>query len=185
MENVIFSKETWEFINTFSPWLSAVGTLAAVLVSLYLAGRDRRIKLRISAGHRLIVSQGLPGEPSDYLAIHIVNIGHRETQITGLGWKIGLFKKQYGIQTIMRDGMSSTMPVRIRDGEEASYFIPLKGDPRWLNDFVVNFLQPNPKSRLKHIKLQAFTSVGKKFETKIDKGLQNKLLDYVCAKETP
>lgn len=182
---MIFSKETWEFINTFSPWLSAVGTLAAVLVSLYLAGRDKRIKLKVCAGYRLLVTQGLSSESSDYLAIQIVNIGHREAQITGIGWKVGLFKKQYGVQTIMADGISSTMPVRIRDGEEANYFIPLEGDLSWLNDFVNNFLQPNPESRLKYVKVQAFTSVGKKFETKIEKGLQRKFLEHISIKKTP
>jgi hypothetical protein len=184
MDKIIFSKETWEFINTFSPWLSAIGTLAAVLVSLYLSGQDRRIKLRISAHSSFLISQGLPGKPTEYLSIHIVNTGRREVQIINIGWKVGLFKKQYAVQTIMRDGISSTLPVRIRDGEEANYFIPLK-DSSWLKDFVEKFLHPDPESRLKHLKIQAVTSVGKKFESKIDKSLQTELLNYIHGKKTP
>jgi hypothetical protein len=79
----------------------------------------------------------------------------------------------------MVDGISSTMPVRIKDGEEANYFIPLENDIHWLNDFVKNYLQPKPKSRLKHVKLQVSTSVGKKFEAKIKKSLQTKFLEHI------
>ena len=36
-------RATWQFINSFSSWLSAIGTVAAVIVALYLARRDKRI----------------------------------------------------------------------------------------------------------------------------------------------
>jgi hypothetical protein len=36
-----FDRETWTFVNSFAPWLSAIGTLAAVITSLYLATADR------------------------------------------------------------------------------------------------------------------------------------------------
>src|SRR5688572_19989531 len=47
------TRKTWEFINTFANWPSAIGTLAAVGVALYLAFRERRISLKLSAGHVL------------------------------------------------------------------------------------------------------------------------------------
>jgi hypothetical protein len=52
-------RETWRFINTFAPWLSAVGTLVAVAVSLYLARKSNRIELEVSAGLRKVAH--LPG----------------------------------------------------------------------------------------------------------------------------
>ncbi len=52
----MFTQDTWEFINSFADWFSAVGTFAAVIVALLLAMRDRTIRLEVSAGHRLIVS---------------------------------------------------------------------------------------------------------------------------------
>jgi hypothetical protein len=45
-------QETWRFINTFAPWLSAIGTLTAVAVSLYLARRSDRQKLEVRVGLR-------------------------------------------------------------------------------------------------------------------------------------
>ena len=47
-------KDTWEFINSFAPWLAAFGTVAAVIVSLYLARTDKRIRLAIYEGVRII-----------------------------------------------------------------------------------------------------------------------------------
>jgi hypothetical protein len=84
--------------------------------------------LHVTAGHRLIVTQGQKGPHPEYLLIRIVNIGHREAQITNIGWKVGLFKKQHAIQSTIRDSISSHLPVRLKDGEEAAYYIPLIGE---------------------------------------------------------
>jgi hypothetical protein len=182
MENAILDKETWEFINTFAPWLSAIGTLLAVGVSLYFARHDKRIRLEVNAGHRLIVTQGQKEPHPEYLLMRIVNIGHREAQITSIGWKVGLFKKQYAIQTTIQDGISSPLPVRLKDGEEAKYYIPLHGEYSWLEGFIKDFYQNHPKYRVKHTKIQVFTSVGKTFESTIEKGLQTRILEFIGKK---
>jgi hypothetical protein len=168
-----------KFINTFAPWLAAIGTLAAVWVALYFARNDKRIRLEVNAGHRLMITQGQKGPHPEYLLIRIVNLGHREAQITNIGWKVGLFKKQHAIQTTIQDGISSRLPVRLKDGEEASYYIPLHGEYSWLDGFINDFYQNNPKSIVKHTKIQVFTSVGKTFESTIEKGLQKYILEYI------
>lgn len=171
-------QETWRFINTFAPWLSAIGTLSAVAVALYLSRRDRRLRLEVSAGRRLIITQGV-GEPQTYLAIKVVNVGHREAEVTSIGWRVGLFRRQCAIQSIMSDGISSTLPVRLKDGEEANYFLPLNEDAKWLNIFVRDFLLLHPKLWVWTIRIRARTSVGPMFESKIEKGLRDFLLKEV------
>ena len=52
--------ETWHFVNSFTPWLAAFGTLAAVITSLYLASKQMKVKLRVSAVHRLTAWTGAP-----------------------------------------------------------------------------------------------------------------------------
>lgn len=174
---MLFDEETWRFINTFAPWLSAFGTIAAVILSLYLARSDKRIKLDISAGHRIIVIPGNKDYRPNYLYIHIVNIGHREVQIVNIGWKIGFFKIEQSIQTLIpNDGMSSQMPIRLKDGEEAKYFIPLDEEPSWIREVIDKSLQPNPKIRIRFMKLHVFTSVGNEFTSRIEKGLKNHIL---------
>jgi hypothetical protein len=181
MENAIFDKETWEFINTFAPWLSAIVTIFAVVVSLCLARRSESIKLNITAGHRLMATPGIKGPYPEYLAISIVNTGHRDVQITNIGWKVGFFKKQmqHAIQLIDPDGMSSPLPVWLRYGEQANYYIPLGIKREWLEDFTRDFYNHHPQSRVKHTKIIVSTSLGKTLESTIEDGLQKIILEYI------
>ena len=74
-------RATWEFINSFSPWLSAFGTIAAVVIALYLARVDKRVRLEVSAGIRLMVTPGSPGPHPEYLelfaSLTLVTVRHR------------------------------------------------------------------------------------------------------------
>ena len=89
----------------------------------------------VSAGHRIIVGPGSQEPYPEYLSICIVNIGHRDAQIINIGWKVGIVKKRYAVQSTINDGMSSTIPVRLKDGEEAKFLIPLNKETNWLRDF--------------------------------------------------
>jgi hypothetical protein len=171
------SQDVWRFINTFAPWFSAVGTLSAVVLSLYLARRDKNVRLKVSAGHRIIVGPGSQEPYPEYLSIYIVNIGHRDAQIINIGWKVGIFKKRYAVQSAINDGMSSTIPVRLKDGEEAKFLIPLNKETNWLREFGKKMLYPFPWLQAHFIKIQAYTSLGDTFEEKIEKSLRQKILD--------
>jgi len=172
-----FNKEFWVFFNTFAPWLSAIGTISAVIVSLYLARRDKTVRLQVSAGHRILVIPGMGGPREEYMVIQVVNIGHREAQITGIGWEVGLFYKEYAMQPVLNDEFSSPLPVRLKDGEEANYYYQLYGDSNWLTNFSHDFLLHSPKKRSKYIKLVVFTSIGKNFKQIIEEGLRKKLVE--------
>jgi hypothetical protein len=160
--------EFWKFINSFAPWLSAIGSLSAVFLALYLSRQDKRVRLDVSVGHRLMITPGQAGPHPEYLAIKIVNIGHREAQISNLTWKTGIFKKSYAVQTTTRDLISSPMPHRIKDGEEASYFIELDSNNDWINIFIKDFLPNFPSLRLWFIRFRVHTSIGKSFSTKLE-----------------
>ncbi len=179
----LLSQDTWRFINTFAPWLSAIGTILAVLVSLHLARRDRRIRLEVSAGHRIIVTPGVPGPYPEYLSINIVNVGHRDAQITNVGWKVGILKKKYAVQTTIADGISSPIPVRLKDGEEAKYLIPLDERTNWLENFGKDMLRPFPRILGHFVKIQVFTFIGKTFESRIEKNLRVRLVQAATTKE--
>ena len=178
----LLNPDTWRFINTFAPWLSAIGTLLAVTLSLHLARRDKTIRLEVSAGHRILVTQGKSGPRPEYLVIKIVNIGHREAQITNIGWKTGILKKQYAVQTTITDGMSNQIPVRLKDGEEANYYIPLNTQTNWHEDFAKKMLMPFPKAQMHFLRVQVLTSIGKTFEASVEKNLKTKLLQASVAR---
>ncbi len=121
----MFDRDTWTFINSFADWFSAVGTVAAVVLAIYLARQDKRVRLRVSVGYRLLVAHGQTEPPPGFVLIVVTNIGRREAQVTGVGWKTGLFKyRKYYVQTTIRDGISNELPIRLRDGEDAKYSHP-------------------------------------------------------------
>lgn len=166
-------------LNTIGIWLAAIGTVSAVIVSLYLARRDSIIKLKIYAGHRILIGMGQEDRPS-YLSIGITNTGFRKVTIVNLGWKSGFFKKTYAIQTLYPGPYSDNLPKTIADGEEARFLIPFKnydGNPNWIDEFPRDFLDKYPKLKCKTLKLQVMTSLGKTFEVRVEKGLQEKLLE--------
>ena len=109
--------------SAFGAWLGAVGTTLAVVAALYLARRESKIRLKVSAGHRLIVTPG-SGDMPDYCHVRVVNAGFRKATVTGVGWSIGLFgngpfKRQLAVQ-IFDPTYSSPVPVSLADGEEAT-----------------------------------------------------------------
>lgn len=128
------------------------------------------------------MTPGTPGPHREYVVIKIVNIGHREAQITGVGWKVGFFRRQAAVHITINDGMSSSIPIRLKDGEEAHYYIPLN-KINWLQNFARDFLKSFPTIKSRFIKVAVSTSVGKWFEERIEKSLRKMLVE--AAKKLP
>ena len=171
--------EFWRFVNSFAPWLSAIGSLSAVAFALYLARQDKRVRLDVSVGHRLLATQGVAGPHHSYLAIKVTNIGHREAQISNLTWKTGIIRKAYAIQTTPRDDMSSAVPIRLKDGEEANYFIRLDDEHNWLGKFIEDFLPNKHWLRLKFARFHVHTTIGSEFSTKLEKSFITLCLERI------
>jgi hypothetical protein len=167
--------EKWKLINSFAPWFSAVATFIAVLVSLYLATRQSRVRLQIWAEHRVLLG-GSEKEPRDNLSISVVNTGNRKVRITSIGWKIGLFRKKYLIQIPDHGPYSSPLPVDLEYSQEAHWLIPFEGEVDWLKNSAREFLPKTPWLSSRFIRVQVFTSVGKLFEAPIGKNLRTRLV---------
>ena len=164
-------KNTWEFINTFAPWLSAIGTIAAVIVSLYLSMREKRIKLSVSAGHRII----FPGK-REILAIKVINKGFRKAKLVNIGWKIGILKKQYAVQTTEANLYSDKIPIILNEGEDANFHISFND---LIEDFSKNFVKSSSLLHIRSLKVQAWTVEGKTFESRIEKNLREKISEEI------
>jgi hypothetical protein len=81
----------WALINSFAPWLSAVGTLLAVYFALRLARTESRPRLVITAG----LVPTMPADLSKTLYIKAENLGLRDVQVTAIWLKIGLWKPTF------------------------------------------------------------------------------------------
>jgi len=183
----VLTKETWLFINTFAPWVAAIGSIGAVIVALYLARRSDQLRLDVSAGVRMIVmGSGLHPQSEEVVSIRITNIGRREAEVVGLGWRIGIFRRRYLEQMPSFNPLEPPLPVRLRDGEEMFRRIPLSPTSLWLDDFIRTCLGKWPHLlEVKFIRVRVFTSVGRVFEACLEPGLQRKLLQHVEVPRAP
>ena len=169
------SREDWEFINTFAGWFSAIGTLIAVIVALYIANRSIRHKVRAWAGHRISIGPGSNEPYPELIVFGIVNKGERPLVISHIGWKVGLFKKRHAIQRY-DESMSSKLPIKLEHGEEANWYIPLNArDEPWLEFFAKGMLLPNYPISCFTLRAQFFSSIGHIFSIKPERGLLGKL----------
>lgn len=175
------SQQTWEFINTFAPWLAGIGALLAVIISLYLARRDQIIRLRVSAGVSWVFIKSLQGvnnEP-DVIDIRVSNLGRRSVLVNGLGWQVGCLKKKQFWQERPQTPNSSELPIKLHDGDEAFYLIPLQDfDNNFLNQYRLKIFKKPFFLRIRTIRIVALTSVGKRFSSRINRNLKDHIADY-------
>jgi len=158
------SSETYNIINLALNALTSVGTLAAVVVALYLARQDRRDFLKASADIGRIGSMGqslLNGQ--EVVRVDITNLGKNPITITGFGWQIGIIRKKRFFQ--IHDPFhpcTSKLPQKLEYGDTASY--PLD-TAKWFKEFGeigrhISLLWPWLTKR--HLKLIVFTSSSKR-----------------------
>ena len=171
-------ESTYKLLELAGSWLAGVGTLAAVITSLWLARRSNIIKLGVRASHVSLITQGEKEAP-DYVHINIVNKGQRPAKITGVGWRLGIFKKIHLFQ-LFGDMNSDKLPKMLNEGEEANLFLKFHenfDDEDWIKIFPQKALLPNYNMKLKNMKVIVFTSVGQSFKKKIEKSLKNALIE--------
>jgi len=168
-------KEQWQLINSFAPWLSAIGTLSAVVVSLWLSRRGAP-KARLTVGLRIIVGPGSEEPYPEFIVFRIVNEGERPLRITQIGWRWGVWRKQYAVQ-LFEDAISSKLPVDLAHGQEAQWFVPTQFEDEPWSEHFCKALMPDFRENAYTLRAQVFSSVGKAFEAKPEQALVDRLLD--------
>jgi hypothetical protein len=171
-------RETWRFINTFAPWLSAMGSLSAVITALYLAQRDRRLNVRVRASIRIqFFVGGGPGHGDEFVSVNVVNKGQRPARIARIFWRVGIMKTSTFFHTVPTAPGSSTLPTKLEDGDEAAFIYPIDA-------FFAGFLEGRPRnafgrlSRLQSffMRVQVSTSTGRVFSARISRDMQREVV---------
>ncbi|MDL2123807.1 MAG: hypothetical protein LWX51_12165 [Deltaproteobacteria bacterium] len=174
----IMDETTYKFLVVAGSWLAGIGSLTAVITSLWLSRRSNVIRLGIRAKHVQLVTPGEKEAP-DYVQVNIVNKGLRPAKITGVGWRIGILKKVHFVQ-LFGDINSDKLPKMLNEGEEANLLVKFHenfDDDDWIVSFPRKALLPNPKWKAKNLKVIVFTSVGQSFKKKIDKNFRKTLIE--------
>ncbi|HIF9368310.1 TPA: hypothetical protein ACX6RS_000340 [Photobacterium damselae] len=117
---------TWECVNSFSSWLSAILSPIIAFVSLYIsfkaykyAKEKDKPKIYVSMNYTLI-----PERNSFLLALNVNNIGIRKVTINSYGWKYKIpFSLPISISTAhIPDRLSDSLPITIDEGQRAVFY---------------------------------------------------------------
>lgn len=163
--------QVWNVIGT---WVAGMGTLAAVVVSLRLAGRAERLRLRASVGLRIIIAgDGTPSE--EQVAFTVVNLGDRAVTVNSIGWRIGkkglarhCMQPLYGVYT-------HQYPKQLAHGEQATFLVSLLALPGWPKDFATGFVRDLTAKNLDTLRGLIHTSIGEVVEVEPEKELLERL----------
>ena len=172
--------ETLQLWSVIGTWVASIGTVSAVIASLWLAYHHGKVKLKVAAGVRQIITSGLSETP-DYCMINVVNTGIRLAKITSIYWQVGFFKNKKQMVQMFGYPESEAIPKILAEGEDAYFMLPLRenGDKDdWIVRFSQNLLKENSKIVVNmSLKACVCTSVGQTFETKVEKSLTKAILE--------
>jgi hypothetical protein len=165
---------------------SAVGTLAAVVVSLFLANRRPSPLLKISCSLRVIVWYQQQGKAPEYLTFNAVNEGETPATIVNVAWCLSLpfKKKRWAIQDVSTSDSvvrNPQLPHKLQHGESATFLIGLQGQYDWTQNIQKSgFFNEGIQSRkdCEHLRAVIFTSVGKPSICKPDKAVLDLIWEH-------
>lgn len=163
--------QIWNAVGT---WLAGIATFTAVVLSLYLARRGDRIRLKSYAGLRVVVrGDGTPTE--EHLDIGVTNLGDRAVTVTTVGWAVGKGKqRRFCIQDVS-GSWTHQYPRKLEHGEHANFMVSFKQTENWLTEFANGFLNPISDRDMKTLVAQVHTSTGQTVEVKPETGLLERL----------
>ena len=85
----MINMENYNIVNTYATIFAAIGTISAVIVSLYFAYSSRKISLKVSANIFIGTEDN-----QEYILIRIINDGYRNVKISQfIAWQFGMFRK--------------------------------------------------------------------------------------------
>jgi hypothetical protein len=180
----MFDRRTWEFINSFAPWFSAVGTFSAVVVSLYLARRAARPKVRVSSAivRTVPCARPMPGGSAEFFQIRVVNSGFREVTVSGVMWKQLGWRKQTYVVFPPDDAYSTKLPAKLQYGEQAHFFFQTSEFPRLARALLETLGDSTASSlKLRMLRVGVYASTGEEFLSSLDEHLRKWLVQEAKA----
>lgn len=169
--------ENYNIINTYATIFAAIGTISAVIVSLYFAYSNRKISLKVHTG----IFQGSQ-DNKEYILIKILNDGNRAVTISKhFGLEFGFFRKKnviIGFKYIDQN-QSSNFPCRLYEGDEAVVAIPIEhNDDNFLENLYNDFLKNSPMININTLKLQLYPNLGNTIKIKLNKSIKDAIHDF-------
>ncbi|GAA0221516.1 hypothetical protein GCM10009125_08280 [Castellaniella daejeonensis] len=168
-------KDEWEIVSAISAIFGVLVTASAVGVSLWLALRTERYKLKIHLGIRVLITEGSPNR-DEYLCFDVVNCGRRIVKISGFGWQMGRRKKnrRHWIQIMRSTSINPSLPKTLDDGENAIWLAPLHNFLKDENQFRTT----DGKADFNSLRGIVLTSTGQEFLVRPEPLLLKKIIEF-------
>ena len=149
----------WSMIGT---WIASFGTVAAVIVSLYLAKSSSKIILKIKDSFVFLFLENQPYDNDNYfLSIDVVNQSDKLVTIQQIAIK--LHNKE--VITAPKPELSTRLPAQIGYGGEVKLMIRRSDLLSWFPSFNKAGFK---KSDINKWKISVSTSTSQIFEKKLD-----------------
>jgi hypothetical protein len=170
--------------NAVGTWLAGIATFAAVVVSLYLARKSERLRVKATAGLRQVFAgDGTPAE--EHVQISVVNHGDRTVIVNSVGWKIGVSKNaRYCIQPVSGN-WTQDYPKQLAHGETGSFLVSCQATPGWPAQFAKGFIRDVSPKNLKTLRALVHTSLGETVEVVPEGALLQKLREAADSQVAP
>ena len=163
---------SWECVNSFGNWLSAFGTIAATVVALWLALRDRMLHMQATFNTAVTTLTRSDTLDNRGFMLEFTNIGARPITVTGHEWQLPFQKHRLLFMPHMDTraaAICTRLPCELTDGKSGHVFYPddffLELEDRGKALFHPNWFVAY--IRIRFFTIRIGTSVGKKVRVKI------------------
>ncbi len=122
----LLNPEIRQWLDIGAECLTAVGTVGAVIVALYLSRKDRREKISVSAAiHYLVGPEQTLADSIRLYGLKATNVGFATVTVQNLCWRVGVFwKKVLYVNTSGLEWPTERPPKTLRRGDWLTVQLP-------------------------------------------------------------
>lgn len=152
----------WSMLGT---WLASIGTIAAVITSLYLARKNEKVNLLITSNLIFLLTSGREYSDDDqYIHIEVTNNGNKPITIQNIGWQ--MTKDRAFFVPINPNPINTPLPKMISYGEVVRWAIEVSAVKNiWGPDLIRDGIK---RKDIKNWKIVVSLTTGEKFLVKPD-----------------
>jgi len=171
---------TWECVNSFSNWLSAVGTIATAALALWLSVRDRRVNVNAQLSVGLVPGNDPRVIDQRVFILEFTNEGPRPVTVTNHAWRLpfvrGVIFMFPNIDTPVAH-LCSRLPLELTDGKAGHTFYPIDHFSKLDEPGTVFFHRTRWRAwlRIWFFRLYIHTSVGKTVRVRVRRQVRRTL----------
>lgn len=168
-----------QVLNVLGTWVAGLATFAAVVVSLWLARQQGRVRLKVIAAVMFVFNRD-GTKHLECIGYRVINLGDRAVTINTIGWAVGKGKAKRFAAIDTDDRLGAIPPKRLEQGESTVFMVEL--DPGLLPHMREHFVKDAPLSSLVS---WASTASGVSVEAKPSRELIDRLAALPATPPTP